>query len=44
MSIRKLFGKFTSPFFVPLRRLVVWGDNNFGTCDHKLILVKREEE
>lgn len=44
MSIRKLIGKFTSPFFVPLRKLVAWGDNNFGTCDHKLVVVAREEE
>ena len=44
MSIRKLIGKFTSPIFVPLRKLVVWGDNNFGTCDHKLVVVPREEE
>ncbi len=44
MKIRKIIGKITSPIFVPLRKLVVWGDNNFGTCDHKLVLIKREEE
>jgi hypothetical protein len=44
MSIRKLIGKITSPIFVPLRKVVVWGDNNFGTCDHKLVIVLRDEE
>jgi hypothetical protein len=42
--MRKWIGKITSPIFVPLRKLVAWGDNNFGTCDHKLVVVPREEE
>ena len=42
--VRKFIGKITSPFFVPLRKLVVWGDNKFGTCDMKLILEPRYEE
>ena len=41
MSLRRLIGKITSPFFVPLRKLVVWGDNKFGTCDMKLSLEPR---
>lgn len=39
--VRKFIGKITSPFFVPLRKLVVWGDNKFGTCDMKLSLEPR---
>jgi len=41
--MRKLIGKITSPVFVPLRRLVAWGDQNFGTCDHTLMVVPRTE-
>jgi|TARA_B100001564_G_scaffold351069_1_gene356399 hypothetical protein len=41
MSIRRIIGKITSPFFVPLRKLVVWGDKNFGTCDMKLTIEPR---
>ena len=41
MSLRRVIGKITSPFFVPLRKLVVWGDRNFGTCDMKLTLEPR---
>ena len=41
MTLRKIIGKITSPFFVPLRKLVVWGDKNFGTCDMKLTLEPR---
>ena len=41
MSIRKIIGKITSPFFVPLRKLVVWGDKKFGTCDMKLAIEPR---
>lgn len=44
MSLRKLIGRVTSPFFVPLRKFVVWGDEQFGTCDHKLSVVPREYE
>jgi len=44
MSIRRIIGKITSPIFVPLRRFVDWGDQNFGTCDHTLVVVPREEE
>jgi uncharacterized protein YggT (Ycf19 family) len=44
MNIKRLIGKITSPIFVPLRKIVAWGDNNFGTCDHKLIVVPRDEE
>ena len=40
--VRFFIGRLTSPFFVPLRKLVVWGDDNFGTCDHKLTVVPRE--
>ena len=39
--IRRLIGRITSPIFVPLRRLVVWGDTRFGTCDMKLTLEPR---
>lgn len=42
-DIRKLIGKITSPLFVPLRKLVVWGDKNFGTCDMKLTMAPRWE-
>ena len=38
MKLRIFIGKITSPIFVPLRRLVVWGDKNFGTCDMRLSL------
>jgi hypothetical protein len=41
MSFRRIVGKITSPFFVPLRKLVVWGDKKFGTCDMKLTLEPR---
>ena len=41
MNIRKLLGRVTSPVFIPLRKLVVWGDKNFGTCDMKLTLEPR---
>jgi len=41
-SLRRLVGRFTSPLFVPLRRFVAWGDRNFGTCDHTLVVVPRE--
>jgi len=43
MSLRKIIGKFTTPLFVPLRKLVVWGDKNFGTCDMKLTIEPRWE-
>jgi uncharacterized protein YggT (Ycf19 family) len=39
MNIRRTIGKITSPIFVPLRRFVAWGDQNFGTCDHRLVVV-----
>ena len=42
--VRKWLGRLTSPFFVPLRRLVVWGDKTFGTCDMKLTLEPRYED
>ena len=42
--MRKIIGKITSPIFVPLRKIVAWGDDNFGTCDHKLVVVPREQE
>ena len=41
MNIRRALSKFTSPLFVPLRRLVVWMDDKFGTCDHQLVLQPR---
>ena len=41
--MRRLLSKITSPIFVPLRRLVVWGDKTFGTCDMKLTLEPRWE-
>ena len=44
MSIRRIIGKITSPIFVPLRKFVVWGDENFGTCDMKLVVKPREGE
>jgi|TARA_B100000282_G_C31735543_1_gene493242 hypothetical protein len=39
--MRKFLSYLTSPIFVPLRKLVVWGDNKFGTCDMKLSLEPR---
>tara|TARA_R110000782_G_scaffold177422_2_gene268371 strand:+ start:1408 stop:1545 length:138 start_codon:yes stop_codon:yes gene_type:complete len=39
-----MIGKVTSPIFVPLRKLVVWSDENFGTCDHQLTVVLRNKE
>jgi len=42
--MKKLIGKITSPIFVPLRKFVAWGDDKFGTCDHKLAVVPREVE
>jgi len=42
--MKKLIGKITSPIFVPLRKFVAWGDDKFGTCDHKLMVVPREVE
>ncbi len=44
MNFRKLIGKITSPIFIPLRKLVVWGDNKFGTCDMKLSLESRWDD
>tara|TARA_R110001599_G_scaffold311625_1_gene519134 strand:- start:846 stop:1115 length:270 start_codon:yes stop_codon:yes gene_type:complete len=41
--VRKFLSKLTSPFFVPLRRFVVWGDDKFGTCDMKLTMEPRWE-
>ena len=41
MGWRRRLSRFTSPFFVPLRRLVVWSDQKFGTCDMKLSLEPR---
>ena len=38
---RRILGRLTSPIFVPLRRLVVWGDRRFGTCDMKLTMEPR---
>tara|TARA_R100000734_G_C3303049_1_gene93548 strand:- start:899 stop:1147 length:249 start_codon:yes stop_codon:yes gene_type:complete len=43
MGLRRILSRITSPIFVPLRRLVVWGDQNFGTCDMKLSLEPRYE-
>jgi len=42
--MRKWLGRLTSPFFVPLRRFVVWGDRKFGTCDMKLTIEPRYED
>ena len=42
-SVRQGVGRLTSPIFVPLRRLVVWGDDKFGTCDMKLSIEPRKE-
>jgi hypothetical protein len=39
--MRKFLSKITSPIFVPLRKLVVWGDSKFGTCDMKLSIEPR---
>ena len=44
MSVRRLIGSITSPIFVPLRKFVVWGDQNFGTCDYQLALEPRGRE
>ena len=44
MSIRRIIGKITSPIFDPLRKFVVWGDENFGTCDMKLVVKPRDGE
>ena len=41
MNFRKTIGKITSPVFVPLRRLIAWTDDKFGTCDHQLVLQPR---
>jgi len=42
--VRKWLGRLTSPFFVPLRRFVVWGDRKFGTCDMKLTIEPRYDD
>ena len=42
--MRKWLGRLTSPFFVPLRRFVVWGDKTFGTCDMKLTIEPRYDD
>ncbi len=39
--LRRAVGRFTSPVFVPLRRVIVWLDDRYGTCDHRLILEPR---
>jgi hypothetical protein len=44
MNVRRAIGIITSPIFVPLRRFVAWGDQNFGTCDHTLAVVPRYSE
>ena len=44
MGLRKAIGKITSPIFVPLRKIVAWGDQNFGTCDSTLVVVSRDSE
>jgi len=41
MRFRIWVGRITSPFFVPLRRFIAWADEQFGTCDHQLILQPR---
>jgi hypothetical protein len=43
-GFRDMVGKITSPIFVPLRRFVVWGDKNFGTCDSRLEIVARDKK
>ncbi len=43
-GFRSMIGKITSPIFVPLRRFVVWGDKNFGTCDSRLEIVPRNKK
>ncbi len=42
--MRRWLGRLTSPFFVPLRRFIVWGDKTFGTCDMKLTLEPRYQD
>jgi|TARA_R110002020_G_scaffold316555_1_gene531763 hypothetical protein len=44
MSLRKIIGKITSPIFVPLRKIVAWGDQNFGTCNATLVVVDRDSD
>ncbi len=39
--MRRTLSRFTSPFFVPLRRLIVWLDDKVGTCDQQLVLQPR---
>ena len=39
--MRRALSKITSPFFVPLRRLIVWLDDKVGTRDHQLVLQPR---
>ena len=40
-KIRQFLSRLTSPIFIPLRRLVIWSDTRFGTCDVKLCLEPR---
>jgi len=40
-KIRQFLSRLTSPIFIPLRRLVIWSDTRFGTCDVKLSLEPR---
>ena len=41
MKTRRMISRLTSPFFVPLRKLLVWLDDKLGTCDHQLVLQPR---
>lgn len=41
MGMREIIGRITTPFFVPLRRFIVWGDKKLGTCDMRLTLEQR---
>jgi hypothetical protein len=44
MNGKRFLSKITSPFFVPLRRFLVWLDDGVGTCNMKLTLAPRWDE
>jgi len=40
-KLRQTIGIFTTPIFGALRRFVVWGDQNYGSCDISLGITTR---
>ena len=40
-KLRQTIGIFTTPIFGALRRFVVWGDQNYGSCDISLAVAAR---